>query len=210
MRKVLAFVAVSLLASSAWAITDEGPNSLGVYFDDGTFEVNCYEPTANLPHFMYFVVASPETPSNTIAGFEFFWDWDPAPALAPFLLAVTLPPGSLNVGDNQNLIVGFGSAPLPNLPATLIVSAQLLWVVVPAVQTYVTVGPATPATIPGRCAIADGADAGFLVPLDFSTVDGVDVVVDGDGFVRPGIGSIGCPAPIATETKTWGSVKSLY
>ena len=86
----------------------------------------------------------------------------------------------------------------------------LMWVALPPSPTYVRLGPTTPATIPGRCAIADGVDPGWLAPLEFSTVDGIDVTVDPEGWTQPGVASIGCPAPIATENQTWGGVKALY
>ena len=206
MKKLVALLAIAMMASSAFAIVDDGVNSLGVYFDEA-FEANCIDPMLNVPHQMYFVLAN--CSQATIGGFEFAWNFDPAPAVAPFILATILPPGGLNIGDANNLIVGLGT-PLATGEATVLVQFTAMWIALPGEMTYVTAGPPNPATIPGHCAFNDGADVSLLFPMAFSTVDGTDVVVDPEGWVRPGLGTIGCPGPVATEAQTFSTLKALF
>ena len=80
--------------------------------------------------------------------------------------------------------------------------------IVPPAEAFVTVGPSTPASIPGNAAFVSGESV--LFPMNYSTVDGVYVVIDDQGWVRPGLARIPCPGPIATEKAAWGSVKALF
>ena len=206
MKKLLLLLALTslMIGSQAFAILDDGQNSLGVYFDAGTFEVNCYDPIPNVPFSMFFVLAN--CTEDIIGGFEFAWEFDPDPAGTYFTLGTILPPNALNIGDNNNFIVGIGS-PYETNEATVLVEMQILFVVPPA-EAFVTVGPSTPASIPGSAAFVSGESV--LFSMRYSTVDGVNVIVDEMGWVRPGLGRIPCPGPIATEKASWGNVKALY
>jgi hypothetical protein len=205
MKKLIVLLALTCLTSSmAFAINDSGENSLGVYFDLGTFNVNCLDVAASVPANMYFVMANCTEP--TLAGFEFGWAFDPDPVGQYFVLASILPPESLNIGTDQNLIVGIGS-PIPTDAATVLVEFQLLFLAAP-IMADITVGPSVPASIPGESAFVSGDQV--LMPMNYSTFDGEFVIRDSQGWVRPGVGTLGCPAPIAVEEASWGSVKALY
>jgi hypothetical protein len=117
-----------------------------------------------------------------------------------------LPPNALNIGSDQNFIVGIGS-PFPTSDATVLVDMAILYLA-PGIVADISIGPSEPASIPGRCAFVSGNSE--LFPMDFSTVDGVSVVVDSQGWVDPGVARIPCPGPIAVEQATWGTVKALY
>jgi hypothetical protein len=206
MKKRLMFIVLASLAISnmALAITDPAENSLGVYFDEGTFDINCIDIAPNQSFNMFFVIANCEF--EYLGGFEFGWAFDPDPAGQYFILSATFPTAALNLGDNQNLLVGY-SVPVPTAEATVLV--QFVILPLNTFTTDITVGPAVPSSIDGRAVFVDG-DVTTLLPMNFATVDGNTVIVDPDGWVRPGIGSIPCFGPVATEKSSWGSVKSLF
>lgn len=206
MKKLILFLALTslLIGSQASAILDDGPNSLGVYFDAPTFETNCVDFSPTVPFEMYFVLAN--CTEELIGGFEFSWAFDPDPAGLYFILNTTLPPNALNIGDNSNFIVGIGS-PYPTSEATVLVWMQIMFVA-PVVEANITVGPSVPASIPGYTAFVSGNSE--LFTMNFSTVDGVYVEVDDQGWVRPGVARTPCPGPIAVEQAPWGTVKALY
>ena len=196
---------VLLAAGSSFALNDDGENSLGVYFDEGTFEQNCTEYQALETLSMYFVLAN--CTQATISGFEFAWDFDP-PMLTSYVIDdVSLPPGALSIGTNHNFIVGLTA--YATAQATVLARIDFR-VLTDGLNAYITAGPADPPSIPGHAVIADGANPGLLIPLDFSTVDDVNVIVDPDGWVRPGIGCLGTNGPVATAPTTWSNVKALY
>lgn len=208
MKMLVVFLVLGIMSSGslAFGILDEGENSLGVYFDHGTFELNCTDAPFAVPFSMYFVMAN--CTQSSIGGFEFAWAVDPEPAQPLIPLAVVLPPFALNIGDNYNFIVGVGE-PLATGPATVLVEIQLLNLDSDLVS-FITVGPAIPASIPGQTAFVDGIDYDILLPMNYSTLDGVYVNLDENGWVRPGIGMFSCPGPVAVESSPWGSVKALF
>jgi len=205
MKKLLVFLALtSLFATTAFAINDTGENSLGVYFDAPDFNMNCLEYQVSVPTNMYFVLAN--CTEEIIGGFEFAWAFDPDPAGMYFILGTVLPPNALNIGDDHNFIVGIGS-PYPSDVATVLVDMSLLFLA-PGIIADITVGPSTPASIPGEAAFVSGNSE--LFAMNFSTFDGEFVTRDNLGWVRPGVGAIPCPAPIAVEDASWGSLKAMY
>jgi hypothetical protein len=203
MKKLIVLLALTCFASSAFAINDEGTNSLGVYFDP-EFNVNCIDYAPASPFNMYFVMANCSVPA--IGGFEFAWALDPDPVGQYFILSTILPPDALNIGDNNNLIVGIAN-PIPTDAATVLVTFSLM-VLSPGVTADITVGPTVPASIEGETAFVSSDNE--LYAMNYSTFDGEFVTRDALGWVRPGIGTIGCPAPIAVEKSTMGSVKALF
>jgi hypothetical protein len=203
MKKLIVLLALTCLTSSAFAINDTGTNSLGVYFDPD-FNMNCIDYTPAVPFPVYFVMAN--CSEAVVGGYEFAWAMTPDPVGQYFVLATLLPPDALNIGDNFNLIVGIG-VPLITEAATVLVEFSMM-VLTPGVMADITVGPSTPASIPGETAFVSGES--ILFPMNYSTFDGEFVTRDPQGWVRPGIGTIGCSAPIATEKESWGSVKALF
>jgi hypothetical protein len=206
MKKYLTLLMICLWSTTSFALIDDGINSLGAYFDPAG-DVNCLAPAPFVQFSIYWILANPVVAS--LGGFEFAWAFSPAPAAAPIIIGTTLPINALNIGTNNNLIVGLGSG-LITSDATTLVRFDLIATASFPPETYITVGPATPATIPGHAATNDFNNPGDVVPMNFSTVDGVNVIIDPQGWVRPGVAKMSCPGPIATETATWGNVKSLY
>jgi hypothetical protein len=153
---------------------------------------------------MYFVLA--DCSEAAVGGYEFAWALSPDPVGQYFVLGLILPPNALNIGDNNNLIVGIGD-PLVTEAATVLCTFSLM-ILTPGIMADITVGPSTPASIPGETAFVSGES--ILFPMNYSTFDGEFVTRDNQGWVRPGIGTIGCPAPIAVEKESMGSVKALF
>lgn len=208
MKKLTVFLAIAslFLSNLTFGILDDGENSLGVYFDPDTFEMNCTDAPYAVPFNMYFVMAN--CTQSSIGGFEFSWAVDPEPSQPLIPLVVGLPQFALNIGDNYNFIVGLGE-PLVTGPATVLVEVQLLNLA-QDLDSFITVGPVSPASIPGHTAFVDGSDYDILLPMNYSTLDGVYVTLDDNGWVRPGIGMFTCPGPVAVESSPWGSVKALF
>ena len=205
MKKLIVILALTCFTTSmAFAINDTGDNSLGVYFDAPDFNQNCLDYAPSAPANMYFVLAN--CTEDIIGGFEFGWAFDPDPAGLYFILSTVLPPNALNIGDDNNFIVGIG-APYPTDVATVLVDMSLLFLA-PGIMADVTVGPSVPASIDGEAAFVSGNSE--LFPLNYSTFDGEFVTRDNLGWVRPGVAAIPCPAPIAVEESSWGSLKAMY
>ncbi len=203
----LCLMVVSLLAcGGAFAVTDQGANSLGVYLAPDC-ETNCGDVVSGVPFSLYFMLANPT--QDSMAGFEFSYYYDPEPASPPFVLDAELPPNALNIGDNSNFIVGLGTPLVLDGDCNLLVTLTVLATVVPEDGTCIMVGPASPSSISGAPVYDDGQDFSILVPMTFSTYDpdnGWDT--DPDGFICAA--TFGCPGPVATEPQTFGNVKSLF
>jgi hypothetical protein len=203
-RIALAF-ALCLAAGTAFALMDDGISSFGIYVDN-TGDVNCYAPAPFVPFNLYFIIAHPEVAN--MGGFEFAWRFAPAPAVAPIITAFTLPPDALNIGTPTNVIVGLGSG-LITTEATIVASASLIVLSAIPPNTYLQAGPATPASHPLHAAYNNLDDPAEIIDLNFSTVDGVNVVIDAAGWVVPGVFRFSCPG-IALESETWSGVKALF
>jgi hypothetical protein len=206
MKTLLALVAFAALAGPAAALIDENHNSLGAYFDPAG-DINCFAPTPLVPFTLYWIVANPVF--SRLGGFEFAWSFAPTVVPAPVILETTLPPLSLNIGTDYNLIVGLGGG-LYTTEATILVSFEMMMVAPADGETYITAGPPTPPSHPGHATMDSFSDSIEMVDLNFSTVDDVTVVADAAGWVVPGVAKLSCPGPIATETTTWGELKALF
>jgi hypothetical protein len=155
----------------------------------------------------YWILANPT--DDNLGGFEFGWAFSPAILPAPLILSTTLPPFSLNIGTDYNLMVGRGGG-LVTTAATVLVSFNLKTLGPVDGPTYITAGPATPASIPGHAVAHTFDNMGEMYPIDFSTVDDLTVIVDNAGWELPGVAKMTCPLPMATETATWSGVKALF
>jgi hypothetical protein len=206
MKKFAILLALSLVASSAFALVDDGNSSFGIYFDNAG-DVNCLAPTPFVPFNVYFIIANPEVAN--MGGFEFQWRFNPAPVAQPIISAFNLPPQALNIGTNYNVIVGLGGG-LVTSEATVVASASMILLAAMDPTTYVQVGPATPASHPLHAAYNNFNNPAEIIDLNFSTVDGVNVTIGADGWVNPGVAKMSCQGPVATESATWGSVKALF
>ncbi len=207
MKTLARFVICILLAGPAFAIIDDGTNSLGAYFDPNGEQPPCFTPTPATPFHVYWILAN--SPFENLGGFEFAWAIVPELVPAPMVLDLALPPNALNIGDNYNLIVGLGSGLITSEATTL--ATYTLMTIGPTSSNFVTVGPATPASIPGHAVSGTFDNTNAIAPMNFSTVDDVNVIIDDTGWVVPGVAGFNCPGgPIAAESATWSNVKTLF
>ncbi len=208
MKTTIALLTLMFLLSSTTVlgIADDGINSLGVYFDDGVFEQGCTGYTQFDTFNMYFVLAN--CTQSTVGGFEFNWRFDPDPLGQYVVMTALLPPNALNIGNLNNFIVGLGT-PYPTEEATILVIIQLM-LLGPDLEMDIMAGPATPASIPGWPAFVDGVDFNTLLPMTYSTLwDEGGQSLDPETQMIA-IGRIGCPGPVATNNKSFDSLKALY
>lgn len=188
MKIVFTVLTVSFFAGSAFACVDEGINSLGAYFDaDGN--VNCFVPAPFQVFDLYWILANPE--GENLTSFEFEWAF--SPAVMPMISYVTLPPNSLNVGTNFHPIVGL-MLPLPTSGCATLMSISMAFDSPVNPEVYITV--------------RNGSAGG--IPVEYSTVNGVNVIIGPQGWVNPGVAKMSCPGPAAIEGQTWGNVKTLF
>lgn len=191
MKKLVALLIVSLMATVAFAGIDPTPDSFGIYFDAANNN-NCYTGGLYQPFPVYLVLMNPASATN---GFECTVT---ASGTAPnFALSTTLGgTGALDVDSTPN---GFAVGAAANYPVVNGGLTLVTW-------SYMMTGPGnmefriSKASIPSmtgnlpvvtgdgilrRCGVASGD-----VTLPVATVNG------------------GCPVP--AETTTFGAVKSLF
>ena len=58
MKKLVVLLLASLVAMSAFAVIDEDPNSMGIYFDR-TADNNCLTTPSSVPFFTYLILTNP-------------------------------------------------------------------------------------------------------------------------------------------------------
>ncbi len=98
MKKLVALLIVSLMATSAFAALDPDHDSFGVYFDNGTWNNNCATAMPYTPFFAYLVLMNPVSATN---GFE--CTVTPAGTTGFFALSTTLGgTGALDVDASPN------------------------------------------------------------------------------------------------------------
>ncbi len=198
MKKLLVLVMISLMATSAFAVIDEDPDMLGVYFDANA-DQNQLTVDPGVQFYAYVMITNPS--EAEVWGLEFGYDVVvPAGMEGSFFrLNNILPAGSVDLGNSSDKLSGDYVAGLaeflPGVPATTFVTWEFLLLAPMTMEIYL--GPA------GIQSIQDGLPAyeygGLIKSLGLST-GGVDTPV----AVVNGIG------PIAVETATFGGVKSLF
>ena len=190
MRTLLTVCLLCLVVSPAFA-EFPGVNLIGVFFSDTEFSqettnIDC-EP---VPFNAYLALINGTV--DSVGGYECALGLS-NPAV--FLLAVTGPNGWTNFGDNTNHLCGY-QTPLPvQLPGTVLATIQMLYTITDPVN--ISLGPATPASIPDEMAIANGDNPEDLIPCPCLTADCIVATIWGDGVV-------------ATESHTWTGVKALF
>lgn len=197
MKKLVVLLLVSLMATSAFAVVDEDPNMLGVYFDLNA-DQNAINIGASTPFFAYVMITNP---TNNVYGLEFGYDVVTPVGMEGmiFRLLNALPGGAVDLGTSTDLlsgdyVVGLAS-PLPGQPATTFVTWQFMLLTPMSVDIYL--GPSSVQSI------EDGLPAyeigGTILPLGLST-----------GGVATPVAVINGVGPVAIESASFGSVKSLF
>jgi hypothetical protein len=199
---LLAVLVLSAIAYPAFSCQVVG--ELGVYFDQASFEENTAYPVPGEAFHVYFVLK--DCSWGGVAGFEFGWGYNPAPAVLPIITEFVLPPHAINLGTQMNIGVGLGT-PL-YAPGPLVLVAAGLVLTEPLDCTYIQLGPYNPASCLGQPAVSHPSDAGQIGALTFPPYEGM--VVNAAGWTVPGVATIGCPGPVGTQGQSWSAIKALY
>ena len=208
MKKLLfavsALAALSLLAPSAGFAQHElsSNNQVGLFLTpDGTGGTG--SSNIGVPVSVYLVLINPtdgtETPYANMNAFECMLNFT-GPNL--FKLADTLPPTSVNVGDNSDInqgfleyIVGLGVSMDVTAGSATLISFQFMTVSVD--PTYISLTPANAASVPGQMVFQ-------------STVGDLRQMYNAAGTAGAVVFTFNDTGVIPVEDASFGSVKALY
>lgn len=188
MKKLVVFLMVSLMASTAFGALDEDPNSMGIYFDDAGLanETAFVGGTVNA----YLLLMNPT--GTLIEGWEGYFDFT-FPAGASVFGQVPVLDG-INVSTAPDYVVGF-SAPKAVAGPAVVMAVFPVLIFSPS-EVVFNLGPAAIPSIPGDQMVFQ-AD-GVLQQAGYSTgAPGASAVANG-------------AAPVSVEDQSFGSVKSLF
>nr|MEE4269549.1 hypothetical protein [Candidatus Krumholzibacteria bacterium] len=199
MKKLLVLVLTMVMATSAFAVIDSDPNSVGIYFDltADTVQLGNVAPNSQVP--VYFILTNPDFAE--LNGFELSYTVEGGSYFA--LSHVFENPQALNIGDPVAgvFIVGYG-VPTMTTEATLLMTATILYLGGdPLVFTLSGTEPSSMGNplLPGLL----GANSVIYLGGDSTDIGNINAAM--------GMGDIGTlPEPVATEAASFDSVKSLY
>ncbi len=191
MKKLVVLLMAMLVATSAFAILDEDTNSMGFYFDTEA-DMPCVDGAdAYSNHTMFLVLTNPDF--DELYGFEAGYD---LVGDAQVLSTTFTNPQALNVGQADNMIVGFGT-PTVTSPITTVAAIAVLYMSTEGAPVEFTLHGTTPSSMDPAYPVFLLVD-GVLIAGGLSTVDGPSAQING-----------GCTV-VATEEMSFDSVKSLY
>jgi hypothetical protein len=188
-----------LIPSVGLAIDPPVDNGVGVMCIYTSTDIaaanNTIENAAPGAHRIYFVLFNPQIESTVLGAATFSWRFEPA--ITP-IVQLTLPPSTLNIGTNFNVIMGFGAG-VPVVDGhALVLTADVIFLSDPG-QLLVYLGPADPTSIPGFMEYNDFNDPANRQGAVPNSVGGLyENPVFGFNYVTP------------TEATTWGGVKALF
>jgi len=192
MRSTRLLATTALLVLPAPFARGSQHGTIGLYSDTSA-TVNQIEASAGqIP--LYLVAMEPtddlgNTPSS-LTGFEGRISFQ---AGTDFISQVEYPVDVINVGTNDNLIVGYGS-PVP-LSGSSVVLATVVVYTLGSPESNIFLGPSSPASLPGYLAVVD--ESFLLVPMDPASGDSGRPVffINSKGYL---------------ESADWGTAKTLY
>jgi len=198
MKKLLAILAIALLASSAMATVDPDPDGIGVYFDLPG-DIVCTTTAAPFANVVGFLLATNPSASAGISGWEAqIWTGGAAPVAPAWTLAAGLDVDPSAEGFQVG--IGTGALALPWAPAVVLATwSGFVMSPADAIEFFV-------AGVPGSTSFADspgyaaGDNAGDLRPFQVSSGTGLDLPVAGINICNV----------IANENLTFSNVKALY
>ncbi len=191
MKRMLFLFMAMLIATSAFAIVDPDDDMMGFYFDlEGYYP--CIDGVAAYSTHNLFLILTRPT-ADEIFGFEAGYTIEGEGMVLSVEFSVD---NFINVGTNDNMIVGFGE-PLPTTPVTLLASLSVMYM-------DTTMGPLD----------------FFLHGSEPSSMDPLYPVVLLDGGVLQSMGLSAAEGPtaqfnggcivVATDNVSFDSIKSLY
>lgn len=196
MKKLVALLLVSLMATSAFAIVDPDSDMMGIYFDTAADQVcGSAAPITNIN--AYLIYTNPTLPS--IRGFECQVSYvagDNNTSITP-TLAIPGTDVGVKAAPVFNFIVGYGS-PLPTSAATTLATLNIFYLNFASPSMDLFLGPADPSSN------LDGLPMVILDDFSLTTVG-----TSTDGGVAAQINAAACGV-VDSEDASWGEVKSLF
>ncbi len=205
MKKLVVILLVSMMAASAFAVTDPDPNMIGIYFDLNAND-NCLTIGPSIPFNAYLILTNSTAP--TISAYEVgYMNVVPAGQESLlFRLASTIANGTvggLDLGDSSDILAGDHivglAAPLQAGPATVLHAWQYM-VLDPTVTMEMFLASASQSSLPGPFPVILNAADSTLFQAGQST-GGPDIPVATVNIVDCVVG---------VEDASFGSVKSLF
>ncbi|MFH2051887.1 MAG: hypothetical protein ABIK96_05410 [bacterium] len=196
MKKLVALLVISLMATSAFAIVDPDADMMGLYFDTNA-DVVCASAAPVTHVFAYIILTNPTLP--VIRGFECQVSYV-AGDNNTSISAVLATPGT-DVGNKVapffNFIAGFGS-PLPTTPATILATLDIFYLNFASPSMDLFLGAAVPSS----------SDIGLPMILrdDFSEMNVGTSVLEGPSAQ---INASACGV-VDSEDASFGAVKALF
>ncbi len=188
-KTILLLLGAMLMASAAAAVIDEDDNIIGLYFDTDA-DSDCLEAVSPLSQVPCYIILTNPTFSD-LHGFELGFEYGSELLHLGTTLACS---EAINVGSDDNLIVGFGS-PTSTETATLLATLDMMYIDMSS----------TPATL-----TLHGSDPSSLDP-SYPTV----LLSDGE-LVSTGLHSSAFPHQMngvcayVDEPAAWSDVKSMF
>ena len=195
MKKLLAMLAIALLASRAMATVDPDPAGMGVYFDlDG--DVVCTTTAAPFSNVVAYLLAT--NPSTGISGWEANIDVLGAAVAPAWTLAAGLDVDMSAAGFQVG--IGTGALALPAAPAVVLATwSGFVMAPTDVIEFFVSGVPGS-SSFPDSPGYAAGDNAGDLREFQVSSGTGMNLPVAG----------INTCTVVANEDMTFTNVKSLY
>lgn len=207
----MTLVAAFLVYAGPVSAQELATNQIGLYLSPDGPDGSGTSGTSDIgvPVNVYLVMTRPvdvqngNAPYNTINAFECQLNFNPAPSGTLFKLADTLPPSSINVGDNYDINQGYLEYIVGidlNNPVVVVNDAAVL---ITFVFLYNSVGMTTV----------------YLGPTSLPSIAGEMAFQSVQGELRPmypASGSVNSPVflfngeAVAVENESFGSVKALF
>ena len=197
MKKLLVILMASLIATSAFAVIDPDPSSIGIYFDE-TADVNCVDFSGG-PLNIYVVWTTPLIPA--FLGYEFGYFMDIEAGASIFMSQTLLFNGvteGFDIFSGQTEVEGSHAVvcvdPVPTGPATIIHA----WV-------YQIFSPGYM-----KCFIFQSETMGGTLPQVLGTEEDLHQLNQSTGGWDVPVATLNTSCVVDNEEASFGSVKSLF
>jgi hypothetical protein len=208
MKKLVVLFLACVVATSAFAVIDPDPNSIGIYFDLNA-DTNCSDQSVSVPFMAYLILTNTTAP--TVSAYEVgYLNVGPGPGQL-FRLSSLIANGDmtgLDLGENGDPMMGDHivglSSPIPGNPATVLHSWNYMLLAQVGMEMYISA--ASQSSLEGPFPVILNANGNILFNAFHST--GGPPTPDGD----PGIpvATVNGDCVVGTEAVSFGSVKSLF
>lgn len=197
MKKILVLMAVvCVLASTGGAAAALEENQLGLFYDQAA-TIDEVDIAANSQQYLYLVLINPVSDLGTVQGVGGV-ECSIVPAMGDYLLGISFPVSSVNIGSSlEEIQVGFSSALPVVSPEGTVLATLSVFTMGNNPEGYFLRPPSIPA-LPNKMAYLDMAEE-FGLPVEAVPVSGSHdrpVFTFGDYTIE--------------ENRQWGNVKSLY